>query len=116
VKDNFYAVKFMIKSLSLRYQKTNMFPNFCMLYYLENVELSKCITCEHSCDKPRTSRGRTLVAHKNLRYFSITPKLQWLFMSRKTVEHMTRHQSHDTVDGVVVHPFDGEAWKHFNSG
>jgi hypothetical protein len=28
---------------------------------------------------------------------------------------MTWHQSHDAVDGVMVHPSDGEAWKHFNS-
>jgi hypothetical protein len=25
------------------------------------------------------------------------------------------HQSHDVVDGVMVHPFDGEAWKYFNN-
>jgi hypothetical protein len=28
---------------------------------------------------------------------------------------MTWHQSHHAVDGVMVHPFDGEAWKYFNS-
>jgi hypothetical protein len=28
---------------------------------------------------------------------------------------MTWHQSYDAVDGVMVHPSDGEAWKHFNS-
>jgi hypothetical protein len=28
---------------------------------------------------------------------------------------MTLHQSHDVVDGVLVHPFDSEAWKNFNS-
>jgi len=69
----------------------------------------------HSRYKPRTSRGKTLVAHKKLRYFSITPRLQRLFMSPRTVEHMTWHQSHNAVDGVMVHPSDGEAWKHFNS-
>jgi len=36
-------------------------------------------------------------------------------MSPRTVEHMTWHQSHDAVDGVMVHRSDGEAWKHFNS-
>jgi hypothetical protein len=36
-------------------------------------------------------------------------------MSPRTIEHMTWHQSHDVVDRVMVHPFDGEAWKHFNS-
>jgi hypothetical protein len=28
---------------------------------------------------------------------------------------MTWHQSHHAIDGVMVHPSDGEAWKHFNS-
>ena len=36
-------------------------------------------------------------------------------MSPKIVEHMTWHQSHDVVDEVMVHPSEGEAWKHFNS-
>ena len=37
-----------------------------------------------------------------------------LFMSLKIVEHMTWHHSHDIVDEVMVYPFDGKAWKHFN--
>jgi hypothetical protein len=36
-------------------------------------------------------------------------------MSPRTAEHMTWHQAHDAVDGVMVHPSDGEAWKRFNS-
>jgi len=28
---------------------------------------------------------------------------------------MTWHQSHNVVDEVMVHPFDGEVWQHFNS-
>jgi hypothetical protein len=36
-------------------------------------------------------------------------------MSLRTPEHMTWHQSHDAVDGVMVHPSDGKAWKHFSS-
>jgi hypothetical protein len=36
-------------------------------------------------------------------------------MSLRTAEHMTWHQSHHAADGVMVHPSDSEAWKHFNS-
>jgi len=36
-------------------------------------------------------------------------------MSPRTAELMTWHQSHHAVDGVMVHPSDCEAWKHFNS-
>jgi hypothetical protein len=36
-------------------------------------------------------------------------------MSPKIIEHMTRHQSHDVIEGVMVHSSVGEVWKHFNS-
>jgi Zn ribbon nucleic-acid-binding protein len=64
-----------------------------MLYYLENAKLTECMTCGHSRYKPRTGRGKTLVAYKKLRSFPITPRLQRLFMSPRTAEHMTWHQS-----------------------
>jgi hypothetical protein len=89
LKENFYAAKSMMKPLNLGYQKIDMCPNFYMLYYLENVELTKCKTCGYSRYKPRTGRRKILIAHKKLRYFPITPRLQRLFMSLKTIEHMT---------------------------
>jgi hypothetical protein len=91
LKENFYAAKSMMKPLGLGYQKIDMYSNFCMLYYLENAELTKCMTWGHSRYKPRTGRGKTLVAYKKLRYFPITPRLQRLFISPRTVEHMTWH-------------------------
>jgi len=115
LKENFYAAKSMMKPLGLGYQKINMCPNFCMLYYLKNAEMTECITCGHSRYKPRTGRGKNLVAYKKLRYFPITPRLQRLFMSPRTAEHMTWHQAHHAVDEVMVHPSNGEAWKCFNS-
>jgi len=115
LKENFYVAKSMMKPFGLRYLKIDMCPNFCMFYYLENVELTECMTCGHSHYKPRTGRGKTLVAYKKFRYFPITPRLQRLFMSPRTAAHMTWHQSYDAIDGVMVHPFNNEAWKHFNS-
>jgi hypothetical protein len=91
LKENFYAAKSMMKPLGLGYQKIDMYSNFCMLYYLENAELTKCMTWGHSRYKPRTGRGKTLVAYKKLRYFPITPRLQRLFISPRTAEHMTWH-------------------------
>jgi hypothetical protein len=91
-----------MKPFGLGYQKIDMCPNFCMLYYLENAELTECMTCGHSRYKPRTDRGKTLLTYKKLRYFPITPRLQRLFMSPRTAEHMTWHQSYDAVDGVMV--------------
>jgi hypothetical protein len=86
-----------------------------MLYYLENAELTECKTHGHSCYKPMTDKGKTFVTHRKLRYFPITPRQKKLFMSLKTIEHMTWHQLHDVVNGVMVHLSDGKAWKHFNN-
>jgi len=82
-----------MKPLGLGYQKLNMCPNFCMLYYLENTKLTECMTYGHSHYKPRTGRGKTLVAYKKLRYFPITPRLQRLFMSPRLLStwHGTNH-------------------------
>jgi len=52
LKDNLYAVKSMMKPFGLGYQKIDMCPNFCMLYYLENAEMTVYMTCGHSRYKP----------------------------------------------------------------
>jgi len=89
LKENLYTAKSMMKPLGLGYQKIDMCPNFCMLYYLEKAEMTKCMTCGHSRYKPKTGRRKTLVTYKKLRYFLITSRLQRLFMSPRTAEHMT---------------------------
>jgi hypothetical protein len=43
LKENFNAAKSMMKPFGLGYQKIDMCPNFCMLYYLENAEMTECI-------------------------------------------------------------------------
>ena len=104
-RQNFYDVKSMMKPLNLWYYKIDMCPNFCMLYYLETTELTECRTCEHAHYKPRTSREMIFVARRKLIYFSVTYILYRLFMSPKTVEHITWHHSHDAVNRVMMHPF-----------
>jgi len=79
----------MMKPLDQGYQKIDMFPNFYMLHYLENTDLIECRTCGNAHYKLKTGRERTLVAHSKLIYFSITLRLQMLFMSPKIIEHMT---------------------------
>jgi hypothetical protein len=52
LKENLYATKYMMKPLGLGYQKIDMCPNFCKLYYLENIKLIKCRICWHSRYNP----------------------------------------------------------------
>jgi hypothetical protein len=50
------------------------------------------------------------VAHKQLRYFPITPCLMRLFISKRTMRHMRWYKEviHEN-DRVMGHPSDGEA-------
>jgi len=111
LKENFYTAKSMMKPPGLGYMKIDVCPNFCILYHLENIDLIECKTYWHARYKPRTRKGRTFIVYKKLRYFSITHRLQRLFMSSNNIRHMTWHHSHDAVDGVMVYLFDGDACK-----
>jgi hypothetical protein len=54
----------------------------------------------------------TKTAHKQLRYMPLTPRMKWLFISKKTTRHMRWHKEgvHEN-DQVMVQPSDSEAWK-----
>jgi len=66
LKENFYIAKFMMKPFGLGYQKIDMYPNFCMMYYLENVELTECRTCDILITNSKVV-GKWLLSHiKNL--------------------------------------------------
>jgi hypothetical protein len=62
--------------------------------------------------QPTSSKRRPV---KVLRYFSLIPRLQRLFMSQHTAPHMRWHADGRTKDGVLRHPADGEAWKSFDN-
>jgi hypothetical protein len=83
LKENFNIAKSMMKPFDLGYQKIDICQNFCMLYYIENAELTECRTCGYARYKPRTGKGRNLIAHKKLRYFPITLRLQRLFIHQR---------------------------------
>jgi hypothetical protein len=54
----------------------------------------------------------TKVAHKQLWYMPLAPRMKCLFHSRKTAMHMRWHKDRmDKKDGLMVHLSDGDAWK-----
>jgi len=111
LKENFYAAKSMMKPYGLGYQKIDPCPNFYMLYYHEIIDLIECKTCGHAWYKSIIGKGRTFIAHRKLRYFSITPRLQCLFISPNIIEHndMVSFIWYDRWNEVMVHSSDDEA-------
>jgi hypothetical protein len=55
------------------------------------------------------------VLHKVLRYFPIIPRLHRIFVSKEMSTHTRWHKEKRVMEkGVLRHPADGKAWKHFD--
>jgi hypothetical protein len=72
------------------------------------------------CDKSRfvevvNEDGETVttdIAHKQLRYMPITPRLKRLFISKEVAQHMRWHKEGKRENkDHMVHSSDGDAWK-----
>lgn len=114
IPNDFYEAKKILSPLFLPKKKIDACVNNCMLFYKEDEMLDMC----RVCDEPRYERARfgqrKQVARKVLIYLPLAPRLQRLYMSRKTADDMTWHYRTQTDDGWMTHPRDGQAWKHLD--
>ncbi|GLT25934.1 hypothetical protein SLA2020_010320 [Shorea laevis] len=117
VPKDFYNAKKMINVLGLGYKKIDVCINDCFLYYGEQSKnLNACPVCGESCYEPRNMAAvrQKAIPRKSLWYLPITPRLQRLYMSRKTTKHMTWHLKCSDDSDEVIHPAGSQAWKHFD--
>ncbi|CAH9124429.1 unnamed protein product [Cuscuta epithymum] len=99
----------VLKNIGLGYVKIHSCPYDCVLFYKENEKLDECPVCK----EPRyelNSNGKK-IPKKVLRYFPLKPRLQRLYMSHHTADHMTWHKDGRVEDGIMRHPADTIAWK-----
>jgi hypothetical protein len=104
----------MMFALGLKYEKIDVCPDNCMLFWKEHVNEKKCLECDQSrfieVVTQDSEKLMTEVAQKKLCYFPIIPSLKQLFISKKIVRHMRWHKEGIREnDGVMGHPLDGEA-------
>ena len=103
-------------AFKLGMQMIDCCTNGCMLFYKEDNTLSSCKFCNAPRfvpSNPGIGRHKDIPV-KRMFYFPITPRLQRLYASSKIASQMRWHNENRTVDGVLRHPSDGEAWKYFN--
>jgi hypothetical protein len=111
-----YQFKKLLTALGMEYEKIDVCKDNCMIFYKEHKNEMKCL----KCGKPwfievineDGEKVMTKTAHKQLRYMSLTPRMKWLFISKKRARHMRWHKEgvHEN-NQVMVHPSDSEAWK-----
>ncbi|GKV33978.1 hypothetical protein SLEP1_g42409 [Rubroshorea leprosula] len=74
----------------------------------------ECPVCGEPQFKQSDVHSAKPIARKSLWYLPIIPRLQRLYMSRKTTEHMIWHLNCCNENEKIVHPACGDAWKHFD--
>jgi hypothetical protein len=108
VPKDMYQSKKMMHVLGLKYEKIDAWPNNCMLFWKEHANEKKCLECDQSrFFKVVTQDDEKVtieVAHKQLCYFHITPRLKRLFISKR----WHKEGIHEN-DRVMGHPSEGDA-------
>ena len=109
-----YEARKMLGDLGLGYVLIHACKHDCVLFWKELENQQECPICGESRWKVNGGKGKQ-VPHKVLRYFPLKPRLQRLFMSRKTANDMRWHnEKRATNVNVLRHPADSEAWKDFD--
>jgi len=108
---NFYEAKQLRKGLGFEYKSIHACKNDCVLFWKENEEKQACPVCGESRWK-----GKKNVPVKVLRYFPLKPRLQRLYMCKKTAHDMRWHEEKRVKnDGYMRHPADSLAWQSFDN-
>ncbi|KAL6577531.1 hypothetical protein OROMI_009859 [Orobanche minor] len=111
---SYYAAKKLLSGIGMGYEAIHACPNDCVLFLKQYKGLDKCPFCSESRWKDNDVNGKRR-PRKFARYFPIKPRLQRLFMSRKTASQMRWHkEGRVEEEGTLSHPADGEPWKHFD--
>lgn len=103
----------MLDEVGLGHEEIDACKNDCVLFRKENQDAIRCPVCNESRWKNNDGKRKP---HKTLRYFPLKPRLQKLFMFRKTASKMRWHKEKRVVEeGIARHPADSRAWKHFDN-
>ncbi|XP_012575532.1 uncharacterized protein [Cicer arietinum] len=118
IANSFYEAKKTITKFGLNYEKIPVCPNNCMLYWgnKKDEERETYKICNTSKWKSKAKVGaigvsgdennRKKVLVEVLRYFSLKPQLEILFLSSKSVEDMRWHAIDSKNDRMLRHPRD----------
>ncbi|XP_060177962.1 uncharacterized protein LOC132607901 [Lycium barbarum] len=113
IPENYYKAKRLVSKLGLSSMRIDCCESGCMLYYKGDNSLEFCKFCGRARFK-RTRSGKRVVV-KAMHYLPLTPRLKRLYASNSSAPHMRWHSENRRPPGVICHPLDGEAWKHFDA-
>ncbi|XP_035547412.1 uncharacterized protein LOC108987287 [Juglans regia] len=103
------------RGLGFSYTKIHVCPNDCALFWKDHADKDECPICNASRWASNTTNQQR-IPQKVLRYFPLKPRLQRLFMSKKTAQAMRWHAEERVDDpNFMRHPADSRVWKDFDN-
>ncbi|XP_059292682.1 uncharacterized protein LOC132046145 [Lycium ferocissimum] len=112
IPKSYYEAKRSVSKLGLSYDRIHCCPNGCMLFYKKDADLNECKLCGHA--RYRQTPSGKMVPIKAMHYLPIIDSIKRLFASPSYPPHMRWHSENRRTTGVMCHPSDREAWKHFD--
>ncbi|XP_062104736.1 uncharacterized protein LOC133816064 [Humulus lupulus] len=107
---NYYQTRKLLCEVGLGYEQIGVCQYDCALFYGENANAVSCPVCKSS------RYVRNQIPHKRLRWFPIKARLKRMFSSKHTSKDMRWHKDvRKNEAGILRHPADGDAWKHFDN-
>jgi hypothetical protein len=118
IPDGFYDMKKLVSGLSLPIQKIDSCSNRCILYWKDDDVHEDSKFCGQSQYMQKGVRKENIlkeIPFKRMYYFPIMPRLQRLYTSKTTAEHISWHADNTAEAGYMSHPRDSEVWQKFNN-
>ncbi|XP_059285604.1 uncharacterized protein LOC132039075 [Lycium ferocissimum] len=112
IPTSYYQENRLVSELGVSYDRIHCCPNGCMLFYKQDADLNECKLYGHACYR-QTPSGK-MVPIKAMHYLPVIPRLKRLLASPSSASHMRWHNENRRTPGVMCHPSDREAWKHFD--
>ncbi|KAH7845823.1 hypothetical protein Vadar_006468 [Vaccinium darrowii] len=111
---SYYEAQNLMRDLGLNYTTIHACKYDCALFWKEYENREECPICGTSRWKSISKTGKK-IPHKVRRYLPLKPRLQRLYMRRKTAFDMRWHKETRVEEkGVSRHPADSIAWKEFD--
>ncbi|XP_027120615.1 uncharacterized protein [Coffea arabica] len=113
IPSSYYEAKNFIRELGLKCEKIHACENDCALFWNENKGLDHCPN--EKCKAPRYKSPNSKIPRKVLRYFSLKPRLQRLFVNEEIARDMRWHKERRVDnENMMRHPADSLVWKNFD--
>ncbi|KAL9667674.1 hypothetical protein QQ045_002038 [Rhodiola kirilowii] len=115
---SFRETKRLVSDLGMGFIRIDVCISGCMIYYGEDESMTQCPHCKEARYKEdrnvKSSASYQRISRSQMFYLPIIPRLQRLFLNATTASNMTWHALNNRDRTVMVHPSDGESWKHFD--